>query len=260
MKLKEIDPSSTPGFSGDKESSLPQLERLARRIGDAQELLYAQNKHKLLVVLQGMDTSGKDGTVKAVFREVNIFGVRVVAFKSPTVHELAHDYLWRVHQEVPRKGEIVIFNRSHYEDVLIVRVHGLVPKEVWRKRYAQINAFEQMLMDEGTTVLKFMLHISKEEQKERLLERLDNPEKRWKFDPGDIDERKLWDDYMEAYQEMLDKTHTNAAPWHVVPANKKWYRNLCIAEVVAETMRKMGLQYPEPHYNVREQKARLEHS
>jgi len=211
-----------------------------------QERLWAEHKHKVLVILQGMDTSGKDGVIRKVFEGANPMGVRVAAFKAPTAEELDHDFLWRIHKQVPGRGEITIFNRSHYEDVLVPRVRNLVPEKVWRARYDQINELERLLADTGTTILKFFLHISKKEQKERLQERLDNPEKRWKFRKGDLEDRALWDDYMRAYEELLSRTSTREAPWWVVPADKKWYRDLVIATVLVGTLEKLGISQPEP--------------
>jgi PPK2 family polyphosphate:nucleotide phosphotransferase len=209
-------------------------------------VLYAEHKHKILIVLQALDTGGKDGTIRAVFAGVNPQGVHVASFKVPTPEELDHDFLWRVHSQVPGKGELVIFNRSHYEDVLVVRVHGLVPEKVWRKRYAQINNFEQMLAEEGTTILKFFLNVSRDEQKERLQERLDDPKKRWKFNPGDLKERALWDDYISAYQDTINETSTEWAPWYVVPANRNWYRNLAVTSIIVQALEDLKLEYPEP--------------
>jgi PPK2 family polyphosphate:nucleotide phosphotransferase len=211
-----------------------------------QEHLWAEHRHKVLVVLQGMDTSGKDGVIRKVFEGVNPLGVRVAAFKAPTEEELDHDFLWRIHAKAPGRGEIVIFNRSHYEDVLVPRVRQLVPKEVWKARYDQINDFERLLTETGTTLLKFFLHISKDEQKERLQERLDDPEKRWKFRKGDLEDRALWAEYMNAYEDLLARTSTRHAPWYVVPADKKWYRNLVIASVLVETLEKLDIARPEP--------------
>ncbi len=222
------------------------MEKLTDKLGKLQELLFAEHKHKLLVVLQGMDTSGKDGTVRHVMRGVSPQSVRAVSFKKPTQAELEHDFLWRVHANVPASGEIVIFNRSHYEDVLIVRVHELVHEKIWRKRYDQINDFERMLAESGTTILKFFLHISNEEQRQRLQARLDDPTKRWKFQHGDIEERMLWNDYMKAYQDALEKTSTQWAPWTVVPADKKWVRNFVVAKMIVETLDDFGMKYPQP--------------
>jgi PPK2 family polyphosphate:nucleotide phosphotransferase len=195
-------------------------------------------------VIQAMDTGGKDGTIRKVFGNLNPAGTRVAAFKSPTTNELAHDYLWRIHAALPRRGEIGIFNRSQYEDVLIVRVHNIVPKEVWERRYAQINAFEKMLTEEGTTIVKFFLNISKEEQKKRLEARITDPAKNWKFNSNDLEERALWNDYQKAFQDAIRETSTDYAPWYIVPANRKWYRNLIVGWVARDTMRKLDPQYP----------------
>jgi len=221
-----------------------QLKNISKALRDLQELLYAEHKQKVLIVLQGIDTSGKDSTIEHVFGRVNPQGTKVVNFKVPTAKELAHDYLWRVHQHTPGKGEIVIFNRSHYEDVLVVRVHDLVPKSIWEQRYAHINAFERLLADEGTTILKFFLYVSKEEQAERFLARLDRPHKRWKFNPDDLAERNYWDDYKSAFEDMLSRTSTEYAPWYVVPSDRKWYRNLVVASVVEKKIKSLDMQYP----------------
>jgi len=196
-----------------------------------------------------MDTGGKDGTIRHVFEGVNPQGVRVASFKKPTPEELGHDYLWRVHKQTPQNGEIVIFNRSHYEDVLVVRVHSLVPNAVWSKRYDHINAFEHMLAEEGTTILKFFLHIDLEEQRSRLQARLDERRKRWKFNPADLAERKLWPQYMAAYEEALSRTSTRWAPWHIIPANRKWYRNLVVGTIIVETLKGLDMHYPEPDFD-----------
>ena len=246
VKLSEYDPDDTREFKGDKDDANDVLDELTHRLEAVQELLYAEHKHKLLVVLQGMDTSGKDGVIRHVFEGVNPQGVRVASFKVPTPEELDHDYLWRVHQHVPGKGEIVIFNRSHYEDVLVVRVHELVPEKQWSSRYQQINDFERLLVEEGTTILKFFLHIDKKEQKERLQARLDDPNKLWKFNVGDLKERQLWDAYIDAYEDVLSRTSQEGAPWYIVPSNQKWYRNLVIANVLVETLEKLKMSYPVP--------------
>jgi PPK2 family polyphosphate:nucleotide phosphotransferase len=222
------------------------LKELNDRLEELQELLYAEGKHKILIVLQAMDSGGKDGTIRHVFDGTNPQGVKVASFKKPTDEELARDYLWRVHHHAPGSGEITIFNRSHYEDVLVVRVHNLVPAEVWGRRYDHINAFEKLLADEGTTILKFYLHISKEEQKERLQARLDEPHKRWKFAKGDLAERALWDDYEEAFEAVLSTTSTEWAPWYVIPADRKWYRNLVISKILVETLEGLDMCYPDP--------------
>jgi PPK2 family polyphosphate:nucleotide phosphotransferase len=249
VNLTKLDPEDTSGFKGGKKQGRDRLEKLNLQLEELQETLYAEHKHKVLVVLQAMDTGGKDGAIRKVFEGVNPQGVRVASFKAPTPEELDHDYLWRVHRHTPGKGEIVIFNRSHYEDVLIVRVHGLAPEKVWRKRYDQINAFEQMLAEEGTTILKFFLHISRQEQKDRLQARLDDPKKHWKFNPDDLEERKRWNDYMDAYEEVLRRTSTDCAPWYVVPANHKWYRDLVIGTAIVERLKALRIRFPEPRFD-----------
>ncbi|MEI7593456.1 MAG: polyphosphate kinase 2 family protein [Actinomycetes bacterium] len=244
--LPHLPSGDTDGFNGNKTDALRRIEEQSARLFDLQQLLYADNSRKVLVVLQGMDTSGKDGTIKHVFKMVNPLGVKVANFKRPNDVELEHDYLWRVHHNVPRSGEITIFNRSHYEDVLVVRVHDLVPKHTWERRFAHIRNFESMLADEGTVILKFFLHISREEQGKRLQERLDNPAKHWKFEHGDIEERRYWDQYTTAYQDAISRTSTSDAPWYVIPADKKWYRNLLISTVLVETLESLNLSYPAP--------------
>jgi PPK2 family polyphosphate:nucleotide phosphotransferase len=247
--LADLDPSQRLSFEGGKKAGREYLEELTRRLGELQALLYAEGKHRVLMVLQATDTGGKDGAIRHVFRTVNPQGVKVSSFKAPSAAELAHDYLWRIHREAPARGEIRIFNRSHYEDVLIARVRKLVPVEVWERRYQHINDFERMLADEGTTIVKFFLHISKAEQAARLQARLDDPAKHWKFDPADLAEREHWDAYQEAYQAMLGRTSTSWAPWHVVPANSKWYRNLVIARVLVDTLECLRMRYPEPRFD-----------
>jgi PPK2 family polyphosphate:nucleotide phosphotransferase len=246
VRLSDFDPDDKSIAPGDKEQVAETSVELQKRIGELQELLYAEHKHKILVILQGMDTSGKDGVVRHVMAEASPQGLRVASFKKPTETELEHDYLWRIHAQVPAAGELVVFNRSHYEDVLVVRVHSLVPEAVWKKRYAQINEFERMLTESGTTILKFFLHISPEEQKERLQARLDDPTKRWKFQHGDLAERKKWKDYMKAYEEALSRTSTENAPWYIVPANRKWVRNYVVASVLVKTMEKLKMKFPAP--------------
>jgi PPK2 family polyphosphate:nucleotide phosphotransferase len=246
VDLDEWDPRETNAYDGGKEEAAGELARLNEQLETLQELLYAEHRHKVLVVLQGMDTSGKDGAIRHVFEGVNPQGVRVASFKVPTPVELDHDYLWRVHPQVPGRGEMVIFNRSHYEDVLVVRVHNLVGEETWSRRYAQINEFERMMAEEGTTILKFFLLISKDEQKERLQARLDDPNKHWKFSLGDLKERKLWPDYQKAYQDALSKTSTEWAPWYIVPSDRKWYRNLVIASVIVDCLQKLEMSFPTP--------------
>jgi PPK2 family polyphosphate:nucleotide phosphotransferase len=248
MKISDFDANDRSAFDGDKADGKQAFDSLNNDLAELQELLYAENKHKILIVLQGMDTSGKDGVIRHVFNGVNPQGVRVAAFKVPSAEELSYDYLWRVHKQTPGKGEMVIFNRSHYEDVLVVRVHKLVPPQVWKKRYDQIKDFERILAEEGTTILKFFLHIDKEEQKQRLQQRLDDPQKQWKFNPGDLKERELWDDYMAAYQDSLGKTSTAWAPWYLIPANRKWYRNVLISEVLIRTLKGLKMKYPKPQW------------
>lgn len=246
MSLEGWRPNDTSAFPKGKKRASVRLKELTGKLETLQELLYAEHSHKLLIILQGMDSSGKDGAIRHVFEGVNPQGVRVASFKAPTAVELDHDYFWRVHKETPAKGEIVIFNRSYYEDVLIVRVHNLVPPDVWKPRYGHINDFEKMLTDEGTTILKFYLHIDQAEQRKRLQERLDEPRKRWKFSQADVEERKLWDSYRAAYEEALARTSTERAPWRVIPANHSWYRNLVVAEIIVETLENLRMRYPEP--------------
>lgn len=245
VDLSTIDAdASGPFHSADDVKA--ELKRQRKRITALQERLYAGHRQSLLVVLQAMDTGGKDGAIRGVFKGVNPQGCQVASFKAPTPEELDHDFLWRYHQKAPGRGMIGIFNRSHYEDVLIVRVKRLAPDTDWHRRYAAINAFEQNLADSGTTVLKFYLHISKDEQKRRLQSRLDDPEKHWKFDPADIAERGRWDDYMAAFEDAIAACSTAAAPWYIVPANHKWYRNLVIARTIADTLEAMDPQFPSP--------------
>lgn len=244
ISLKDFDPEDRSEFQGDKRDADVEVGTLTQELDDLQERLYAESKQAALFVIQAMDTGGKDGTIRRVFGNINPQGCRVTPFKAPTSSELAHDYLWRIHAAMPRRGEIGIFNRSQYEDVLVVRVHNLAPKEVWAKRYDQINAFEKMLSDEGTTIVKFFLHISKDEQKKRLEERIATPDKQWKFNPGDLKERELWDEYQKAYEDVLNKTSTDYAPWYVIPANRKWYRNLIVARIAHETLKLMDPKYP----------------
>jgi len=246
VDLSAWDPDDAAGFTGGKRLGRAALKALTGRIAELQRVMWAQDRHKLLVVIQAMDTGGKDGTIRNVFGGVNPQGIHVANFKVPTPEELAHDYLWRIHQHTPGNGEIAIFNRSHYEDVLVVRVLGLVPEDRWRRRFDHIRAFEQRLVDEGTTILKFYLNISKAEQKERLQARLDDPSKNWKFNVGDLGVRAQWDDYMTAYEEALTLTSTEGAPWFIVPANRKWYRNLVIASTIVQTLESLQMSYPPP--------------
>lgn len=238
--------NTTDGFDGDKQQGAALLPNLNEQLAALQGMLYAESKHKVLIVLQGMDTSGKDGTIKHVFRIINPVGVKVKDFKRPNDVELAHDYLWRVHEHTPRNGRIVIFNRSHYEDVLVVRVNELVPKKVWEKRCEHIRGFEKMLADEGTTIIKIFLHISKDEQRARLQERLDNPAKHWKFEHGDVAERAHWDAYTAAYEQAISETSTKTAPWYIIPSDRKWYRNLVVSQLLIDKLEALKMSFPEP--------------
>jgi len=246
VRLDNYPPDNTDGFAGTKDEATPILLHLNEQLADLQQMLYAESKHKVLIILQGMDSSGKDGTIKHVFRTINPLGVKVANFKRPNEVELSHDYLWRVHEHAPSNGHIGIFNRSHYEDVLVVRVNNLVPENVWSRRYEHIRGFEKMLADEGTTVIKLFLHISKTEQRKRLQERLDNPAKRWKFEHGDIAERAHWDAYTSAYNEAITETSTKDAPWYVIPSDRKWYRNLVISQLLIDKLESLNMTYPEP--------------
>jgi PPK2 family polyphosphate:nucleotide phosphotransferase len=245
VSLDAIDPDDKGPFDSkaDPEVAL-RLDRWLLRLCDLQELLYAEQRRAVLVVLQAMDTAGKDGALRKVAGPLDSRGVQVASFKAPHSEELAHDYLWRVHARAPRRGDITFFNRSHYEDVLAARVFQLVDKSVWKRRYEHINAWERMLVDEGTTVVKIYLHISRQEQKRRLQERLDDADKRWKFDPGDLKARARWDDFRAAYEEAFARTSTEHAPWHIVPANRKWYRDLAVAQLLCETLERMAPRPP----------------
>ncbi|CAN5850603.1 polyphosphate kinase 2 family protein [soil metagenome] len=245
VNLSELPTASKQGAPGDKQATKGALAEMTRKISSYQERLWAEQKQSLLVVIQAMDTGGKDGTIRAVFSGVNPQGVRVTSFKAPTSNELGHDFLWRVHKVTPAIGEIGVFNRSHFEDVLVVRVKNLVPERVWRQRYALINNFDKQLVHGSTTVIKFFLHMSKDEQAKRLQARLDDPTKHWKFNPGDLKERERWDDYQQAYQEAIENTSTELAPWYVIPSDRKWYRNWAVGRVIAETLERMDPQYPE---------------
>ena len=242
FKVASVDPDATFGFT--KESAQPVLAADLERLTELQERLWAERKRRVLIVLQGMDASGKDGVIRHVVTALHPLGCRTVGFGVPSEVELAHDYLWRVHHVVPGNGEIVVFNRSHYEDVLVVRVHELVPKARWEQRYDQINAFERTLVDEGTLILKFFIHIDQQEQLERFQDRLGDPTKRWKFRAGDLDERALWGDYMAAYEEALRRCSTDAAPWFAIPGNRKWFRDLAIARILADAIESLDPQYP----------------
>lgn len=244
VDLKDIE-TSVKGKLTKEEAKLQTAKNLAR-IAELQELLYSDHKQSLLIVLQAMDAGGKDGTVKVIAGAMNPQGVRVASFKSPSLEEREHDFLWRIHKQTPNKGEVVVFNRSHYEDVLIVRVHNMVPEETWKKRYARINEFESNLTDNNTHVLKFFLHISKDEQLARLKDRVDTPEKHWKVNEADFTEREFWGDYQKAYQDAIGKCSTEDAPWYVIPADKKWYRDLAISEIVVEKLESLKMSYPPP--------------
>lgn len=247
-RLGDTDPSKTPGLSGPKDlekaAAIRELAQNAEAMKLLQRRLYAESKRSLLIVLQGMDCGGKDGTIRHVLGPLNPQGIRVASFKKPTDEELSHDFLWRIHRQTPAKGEIGVFNRSHYEDVLVVRVLNLVPRAQWRERYDRINEFERALADSGTRILKFMLHISKDEQKQRLEARLADPDKAWKFNLGDLDTRSRWDEYMEAYTDAIEKCSTDYAPWFVIPADRKWYRNWAISSIVRRELESMDPKPP----------------
>lgn len=246
VDLSAIDTRDAGGAPGDKDATVQATALLTTRLGELQERLWAEGRRSLLVVLQALDAGGKDGTVKHVFRGINPAGVRVTSFKAPSEEERAHDFLWRVHREVPKRGEIGVFNRSHYEDVLVARVEGLVPEEVWRPRYDAIWAWEHHLSAEGTVVVKLFLHISRDEQGERFRERLDDPTKHWKFDRADLAVRDRWDDYQAAYAEAIERTTTDEAPWYVIPADRKWFRNWAVSSILVDTLEAIDPQFPEP--------------
>lgn len=242
VDLERIDPGAT--FGTDKDAAEPLLQAGLERLGELQDRLWAEQQHCVLVVLQGIDAAGKDGTIRHVMSAFNPQGCTVTSFKVPTAIEAAHDYLWRVHARTPARGEIAIFNRSHYEDVLVVRVHELVPEDVWSRRYDQINEWERTLTQEGTTIVKFFLTISPDEQRERFQDRVDDPTRRWKFRLGDLDERRRWADYRRAFEAALERCSTEWAPWHVIPANHKWFRNLAVAEILADVLDELHPAYP----------------
>lgn len=252
VRLKDFD----AGFHGKHESheeTLPQIQKYLQKLEQLQYLMYAERKHSLLIVLQGLDAAGKDGVVRHVLIGMNPSGCVASNFKQPTAEELAHDFLWRVHPHVPAQGSVAIFNRSHYEDVLVVRVHGLVPEKVWSKRYDEINDFENLIAAQNnTTILKFFLHISKEEQLARFKQRLDDPARQWKISESDYKERDYWKDYIEAFEDVLGKTSTAHAPWFIIPANHKWFRDLCISQIITGTMEEMKMQLPKPTVNLAE--------
>lgn len=250
VNLGHIDPSYSAGW--DEAATKDELPQLCQRLGKLQDLLYAAGGQSLLVVLQGMDAGGKDGTVRHVFSSVNPQDVVVQSFKTPSLEENAHDFLWRIHMAAPAKGRVAVFNRSHYEDVLIVRVHGMVAKDVWEKRYDQINRFEHNLSDSGTRIVKLFLHIDKQEQLRRFKARLDDPAKQWKISESDYSEREYWDAYQEAYEDAISNCSTERAPWYVIPANKKWFRNLAVSQILIETLESMHMRYPDPTVDLKQ--------
>jgi PPK2 family polyphosphate:nucleotide phosphotransferase len=250
VDLAKIHPDEKTMFEGDgKSDSLEHFQKLQQQLQEMQKMLYAQGKHRVLVVMQAMDTGGKDGCIKHVFSHIDPQGIHVRSFKKPTLEELSYDFLWRVHSKVPHNGQMVIFNRSHYEDIIAVRVKKLFPDAVWKRRQKHVIDFERMLTEEGTTIVKIFLHISREEQKERLEARLADPRKHWKFNPEDLADRKLWDDFMKAYEDVISTTSTEFAPWYVVPADRKWYRNLCVARIMVDTLNGLNMQLPKTDWN-----------
>ncbi len=249
LQLASYDTMGTVDL-GTKDASVIRLGQIREDIQSLQRMLYAEHKQRLLVILQGMDTSGKDGTVRQVFSGIDPHGLRVISFKAPTPLELEHDFLWRIHAQAPAVGEIVVFNRSHYEDILAVKVKNLMPKAIWEKRYDHILNFERLLTDEGTTVIKLFLHISYDEQRRRLQERLENPRKHWKFDPEDVRDRERWPKFITAYDEVISRTSSEASPWYIVPADRKWYRNLVVAETVKAALLKLEPAWPEQKHDL----------
>lgn len=250
LHLDTIDQNEKELFpQGGKADHLPYLDELRDELQSLQKLLYAEDKRRVLVVIQAMDTGGKDGCVKHVFSRVDPQGINVRSFKKPTEAELARDFLWRVHQHIPRNGKITVFNRSHYEDIIAVRVKKLFPDEVWQRRYQHVLDFERMLAEEGTVIVKLFLHISKDEQRRRLEARLENPAKHWKFNPDDLKDRKRWGEFMSAYEDLIERTTTDHAPWFVVPADRKWYRNLCVARIMVDTLQKLDMKFPVPDWD-----------
>ena len=250
VDLRKIDADDRHLFyEGGKDESLKAFDELQDELKFLQTILYAQNKHRILVVMQAMDTGGKDGCIKHVFSRIDPQGIHVRSFKKPSEEELARDFLWRVNSKVPRNGELVIFNRSHYEDIIAVKVKKLFPEKIWKQRFRHVVDFERMLAEEGTTVVKIYLHISREEQKNRLESRLVNPEKHWKFNPDDLKDSELWSDFMETYEQVFSQTSTAHAPWYVVPANRKWYRNLVVARIMVDTMKRLDMHYPTIAWN-----------
>jgi PPK2 family polyphosphate:nucleotide phosphotransferase len=261
IDLREVAARATPGIGGGKEQALKQQAKLAPRLADLQEKLYAEGRsggtRSVLLVLQGLDTSGKSGTVKHVIGQVDPQGAQITSFKAPSKEELSHPFLWRIKRRLPAAGMIGVFDRSHYEDVVAVRVRGLVPRSTWARRFAVINRFEDELAGSGTTVIKCFLHISFDEWRERQLARLDDPRKHWKFNPGDIDDALLWDDYLVAYSDALSRCNSEAAPWYVIPADRKWYRNHAVTKILIAHLDALGLGWPPAGFDVEEQRARL---
>jgi PPK2 family polyphosphate:nucleotide phosphotransferase len=253
VRLDRIDASFTDKHK-DQASALDEIERFTKRLRELQYLLYAEGKRSLLIILQAMDAGGKDGTINHVLGNMNPQGAKVYGFKVPSAEEAAHDFLWRIHKAAPQRGQVAIFNRSHYEDVLVSRVHGFVPKKVWSKRYDLINDFEKSLADNGTHILKFYLHISEDEQLRRFKQRLDDPERHWKISESDYNEREYWDDYTKAFQDALSRCSTGHAPWFVVPANHKWFRNLVVSQIVVEALESLKMEFPKPTIDIREVK------
>ena len=250
VKLEEIDQNEKELFNhGGKDDHMPYFDLLRDELQMLQKVMYAESKRRVLVVMQAMDTGGKDGCVKHVFSRVDPQGIHVQSFKAPSERELARDFLWRVHQHVPRDGQITIFNRSHYEDIIAVRVKKIFGEEVWKRRYQHVLDFERMLAEEGTTIVKIFLHISKDEQRQRLQARLDNPAKHWKFNPDDLKDRNRWGDFMEAYEDVIERTSTPYAPWFIIPADRKWYRNLCVARIMVDTLKNLKMEFPQPDWD-----------
>lgn len=250
VDLGQIDAKEKALFGdGGKLEQEPHFEKLRQELQELQKVLYAQNKHRVLVVLQAMDTGGKDGCIRNVFSRIDPQGIHVCSYKKPSAEELAHDFLWRIHSKVPANGEIVIFNRSHYEDIIAVRVKKIFTEAVWSRRYRHVMEFERMLAEEGTTLVKIFLHISKEEQKKRLEGRLANPAKHWKVNPDDLNDRNLWGEFMQVYEDVISHTSTPLAPWYVVPANRKWYRDLCVARIMVDTLKHLKMEFPPINWN-----------
>lgn len=245
MKMKEWATKEKSLFDISKDESHPILHEFRRELQELQKKLYAQGKHKVLIVIQAMDTGGKDGCIRHVFASVDPQGITVTPFKAPSTEERSHDYLWRIHEHTPANGHIAVFNRSHYEDIIAVRVKKLAPQKVWEKRYEHIVNFEKMLADEGTLILKFYLHISNKEQRERLQARLDDPSKHWKFNPDDLKDRAKWDEFMEVYEDVISRTSSEHAPWFMIPADRKWYRNLVVSQIIRDAMEKLEMNFPE---------------